>query len=59
MKTILLTLALLIAINSIGQTDNKKILETLSSFKDQYDHSFSSTISDSLVIIYISGWKTR
>lgn len=55
MKSLFISLLLTLALNSVGQTSSKQILEELSLLKDQYDNAFKSTITDSIVIIYIAG----
>ena len=56
MKSFLTAVLLIFFFTGFTQADSKKILETLSSFKDQYGKGFSnSLVKDSLVIIYICG----
>lgn len=55
MKTLFIAVLLTLTLNSVGQTNSKQILEELSNLKDQYGNPFKSTITDSIVIIYIAG----
>lgn len=55
MKLLLITVLLTASLYSVAQSNSKQIFDQLSTFKDQHGNPFKSTITDSIVIIYIAG----